>query len=53
MVYARSFFLILKLNPWVFMQQVAVKWQSKTLRENVALRAGTTIGLPSLALKRF
>jgi len=23
------------------MQQVAVKWQSKTLRENVALRAGT------------
>ena len=35
------------------MQQLAVKWQSKTLRENVALRAGTTIGLPSLALESF
>ena len=27
------------------MQQVAVRWQSKTFRGNLACRAGTTVGL--------
>jgi len=29
------------------MQQGAGRWQSKTFRENLASRAGTTIGLPT------
>ena len=35
------------------MQQVAVRWQSKTSRGNVSCRAGSTIGLLSLAVRAY